>query len=87
MLASAALRYRPVPDPGAAPVQRVGGEAKEHLAGEGVVPRMQRRKLAHEAEDLCAARQPAEQDLAGGFCVFRGGPFLGSHTPTVGQNH
>ena len=34
---------------GPAPVQRVRGDAEEHLAGEGIVPRVQRRKLAHQA--------------------------------------
>jgi hypothetical protein len=36
---------------GAAPVQRVGGQVQEDLAGEGVVARMQGLKLAEQLED------------------------------------
>jgi hypothetical protein len=48
-----------------APVQRVPGEAKEDLAGEGVVPRVQRRKLAYQPKDVSVAGKPVEQDPAG----------------------
>jgi hypothetical protein len=40
---------------GPAPVQRVRRQVQEHLAGEGVVPRVQRRKLAHQLEDVSVA--------------------------------
>jgi hypothetical protein len=49
---------------------------QEHLAGEGVVPRVQRRKLAHQLEDAGVAGQPVEQRLAGGHNVIRGRRFL-----------
>jgi hypothetical protein len=79
-----AIGQEPLPDPlqsqrvsaiSTAPVKRVGGEAKEDLAGEGVVSRMQRRERAQQLEDVCVACQPVEQDLAGGSRVLRVGPF------------
>jgi hypothetical protein len=51
---------------GPAPVQRVRGDAQEHLAGEGAVPRVQRRKLAHQLEDVSVAGETVEQHPAGG---------------------
>ena len=72
---------------GPAPVQRVRGEAEEHLAGEGVVRRVQRRKLAHQLEDVSVAGEPVEQDTTGGHGVLGGGPLPGRHITTVGQNH
>jgi len=60
---------------GPAPGQRVGGEAEEDLAGEGVVARVQRRKLAQQFVDVYVARQPIKQEPTGGGRVFRGGPF------------
>ena len=72
---------------GVAPIQRVGGEADEHLAGEGVVPRVQQRKLAHQLQDVSVAGEPVKQDPAGGPGVLGGRPLPGRHIPTVGQNH
>jgi hypothetical protein len=68
-----------------APVQRVGGELEEDLAGEGVVVRMQRSKLGQHLEDVCIAAESVEQDSAGGGRVFGGGSLGGRHTPTVEQ--
>jgi len=70
-----------------APVQRVPGEAKEDLAGEGVVQRVQRRKLARQLKDVSVASKPVEQDPAGGHGVPGSGPLPGWHTTTVGHNH
>jgi hypothetical protein len=39
---------------------------EEHLTGEGVVPRVERRKLAHQLEDVSIAGQPVELDPATG---------------------
>ena len=63
---------------------RQGGGAPRR---EGVVPRVQRRKLAHQFEDLSVARQPVEHHAAGGHGVLRGRPLPGRHITTVGQNH
>src|SRR5690348_16706465 len=91
--AEGAFGQEPLPDPlqvqwvsaaGPAPGQSVGGEAEEDLAGEGVVARVQRRQLAQQFIDVCAARQPVQQEAAGDGRVLRGGPFPGSHTPRVG---
>jgi len=60
---------------------------EEHLAGEGVISRVQRRKLAHQLEDVSFAGEPVEQDTADGHGVLGGGPVPGRHPPTVGQNH
>jgi hypothetical protein len=57
-------------------VQHVRGEAEEHLTGEGVVLRVQRRQLAHQLEDVSVADQPVEQDTAGGDGVLGVGRFL-----------
>jgi hypothetical protein len=38
------------------------GEVEEHLAGEGVVSRVQRRKSAHQLEDVSVAGEPVAQD-------------------------
>ena len=59
---------------------------EEHLAGEGVVPRVQGRKLADQPEDVSVAGEPAEQGLAGGHGVLGDGPLPGRHIPTVEQN-
>ena len=72
---------------GPAPVQRVRRDADEHLAGEGVVPRVQGRKLAHQLEDVSVAGESVEQDPAGGHGVPGSGPLPGRHIPTVRQNH
>jgi len=60
---------------------------KEHLAGEGVVRRVQRRKLAQQLEDVSVAGEPVEQDTACGDGVLRGRPLPGRHITTVEQNH
>jgi hypothetical protein len=60
---------------------------KEHLAGEGVVPRVQRRKLAHQLEEVGVAGEPVEQDTASGYGVLGGRSLPGRHITTVGQNH
>jgi hypothetical protein len=60
---------------------------EEHLAGEGVVPRVQRRNLAHQLEDVSVARQPVEHHTAGGHGVRGGRPLPGRRLTTVGQNH
>jgi hypothetical protein len=60
---------------------------KEHLAGEGVIARVQGRKLAQQLEDVSVAGEPGEQGLARGDGVLGDGPLPGRHTPTVGQNH
>ena len=60
---------------------------KEHLAGEGVISRVQGRKLAHQLEDASVAGEPVEQDTADGHGVLGGGPVPGRHTPTAGQDH
>ena len=49
---------------------------EEHLAGEGVVPRVLGRKLVHLLEDVSLAGEPVEQDTAGGHGVLGLGPFL-----------
>ena len=49
---------------------------EEHLAGEGVVPRVQERMLVHKLEDVSLAGEPLEQDTAGGHGVLTLGPFL-----------
>src|SRR6201986_933005 len=60
--AEGAFGQEPLSDPlqvqwvsatGPAPGQRVGGEAEEDLAGEGVVTRVQRRNLAQQFVDVC----------------------------------
>ncbi len=61
---------------GPAPGQRIRGEAEELLAGEGVVSRVQGRKLALQPEDVSVAGQPVEQDTAGSDGVFGLGRFL-----------
>src|SRR5689334_12362870 len=68
---------------GAAPAERISGQAQEDLAGEGVVARVQWCQLGHKAGDISVAGHAVEQDPAGGDGVFRRGPFPGSHTPTV----
>jgi hypothetical protein len=55
-------------------MQRVRGKMEEHLAGEGVIPRVQRGKLAHQLDDVSVAGEPVEQDTAGGHGVLGGGP-------------
>jgi hypothetical protein len=60
---------------------------KEHLAGEGVIARVQGRKLAQQLEDVSVAGEPGEQGLARGDGVLGDGPLPGRHIPTVGQNH
>src|ERR1039458_8081113 len=59
---------------------------KEHLAGEGVIPRVQRRKLAHQLEDVSVAGEPGEQGLARGDGVLGGGPLPGVKKTDAGQN-
>ena len=54
---------------------------------EGVVPRVQRRKLAHQLEDVSVAGQLVEQGLAGDHGVLGSGPLPGRHITTVRQNH
>ena len=71
--------------PGTAPVQRIGGQVEEDLAGEGVVAGMQRLELAQQLEDLGVAGQLVEQNPPGGGGVLGCGP-RASHTQTVGQN-
>ena len=80
------LQGQRVSPAGPAPVQRVRRDADEHLAGEGVVPRVQGRKLAHQLEDVSVAGEPVEQDPADGHGVLGSGPLPGRHIPTVRQN-
>jgi len=58
------------------PVQRVGGDVEEHLAGEGVVSWVQGRKLAHQPGEVSVAGEPFEQDTPGGHGVLGVGRFL-----------
>ena len=51
---------------GRTPAERTGAQAKEDLARERAVARMQRRQLAHKAEDAGIPGQPAQQNPAGG---------------------
>ena len=67
---------------GPVPVQRVRGEVEEHHAGEGAVPRVQGRKLAHQPGDVSVAGEPAE-DMPGGHGVLRGRPLPGRHITAV----
>jgi hypothetical protein len=60
---------------------------KEHLAGEGVVSRMQGRKFARQLEDVSVTGQSVEQGLASRHGVLGGGPLPSRHITTVGQNH
>jgi len=60
---------------------------EEHLTGEGVIARVQRRELARQLEDVSIAGEPVEQHTAGGDGVFGGRPLLGRHSTKVGQNH
>ena len=92
--AEAALGQEPLPDSlqgqrvcpaGAAPVQRVAGQAEEDLAGEGVVTRMERLQFAEQPEQLGTVAQPAQQDPAGCGRVLGCGPLPGRHTQTVGH--
>jgi hypothetical protein len=50
----------------AAPQPSAGAQAKEDLARERAVARMQERQLAHKAGDAGIAGQPGEQNPAGG---------------------
>src|SRR5258708_6428493 len=59
------LQGQRVSPAGPAPVQGVRGGVEEHLAGEGVVSRVQGRKLARQLEDVSVAGEPVEQDTAG----------------------
>jgi hypothetical protein len=56
---------------------------EEHLTGEGVIARVQRRKLARQLEDVSIAGEPVEQHTAGGDGVFGGRPLPGRHITTV----
>jgi hypothetical protein len=60
---------------------------EEHLAGKGVISRVQRRELAHQLEDVSVAGKPVKQNAAGDCGVLGSGPLPGRHTPTVGQDH
>jgi len=60
---------------------------RNHLAGESVVPRVQRRKLAHQLQRASVAGEPVEQDPAGGPGVLGARPLPGRHILTAGQNH
>ena len=81
------LQGQRVSPAGPAPVQRVRRDANQHLAGEGVISRVQGRKLAHLLEDVSVAGEPVEQDPAGGHRVPGNGPLPGRHITTVRQNH
>jgi hypothetical protein len=56
---------------------------EEHLAGEGVIPRVQKHKLAHQPGDVSVASEPVEQDTPGGHGVLGGGALPGRHITTV----
>ena len=95
MPAEGALGQEPLPHPfqgqrvgaaGPAPVQHVNCDVEEHLAGEGAVPGMQGRQLAHQLGYLDILGHPVEQDPAGGGRVLGRGQVPGRHTQTVGQN-
>jgi len=45
-------------------------------AGEGAVPRVQQRTLAHQLHDLSVAGEPVQQDPAGSHGVPGAGRFL-----------
>jgi hypothetical protein len=60
---------------------------EEHLAGEGVVARVQRRELAHQLEDVGVAGELTEQDATRGYGVLSGRPLLARHVMTVDQTH
>jgi len=61
---------------GPALVQGVCAQVEEYLAWEGVVARVQGRKLARNREDAGVLGQPADQDPAGCGCVLGAGRFL-----------
>ena len=67
-----ALQAQRVSPAGPAPVQRVRGNAEEHLAGESVVPRVQSRKLARQLEGVTVSGEHVEQDTASGDSVISG---------------
>jgi len=68
-----------------APVQRIGGQAKEYLAGEGVIAGMQRLEVAQQLDYLRIPGQSVEKDPPGGGRVVGCG-LLAGHIQTVGQN-
>src|SRR2546423_2643772 len=68
---------------GAAPVERISGQAEEDLAGEGVVARVQRCQLGHKAGDISVAGQAVEQDSAGGDGGLKRWPFPSSPIQTL----
>jgi len=71
---------------GPAPLQRVRGEVKEHLAGERVVSRVQRRKPAQHLEEASVAGEPVEQGTAGSHGLLMSRPLPARHNTTVNQN-
>src|SRR6185437_3490376 len=90
-----ALGQEPLPQPlqgqrlgpaGTAPLQRVGGQVKEHLAGERVVARVQGCELAQHLEDASVAGEPVEQSTTGGRRVLGSWPLPAGHVTTVAHN-
>jgi len=71
---------------GPAPLQRVRGEAKELLAGERVIARVQGRKPAQHLEDVSVAGEPVKQGVTGSHGVLGSRPLPGGHTATVDHN-
>ena len=71
---------------GPAPLQRIRGEVKEHLAGKRVVSRVQGRKLAQQLSDVSVAGQAVEQDTTGSHGILGGRPLPARHVTTVDQN-
>jgi hypothetical protein len=56
---------------------------EKHLAGEGVVSRVQRRKLVCQLGNVSITGESVEQDLAGDRGVLGSRLLAGGHTPTV----
>jgi hypothetical protein len=71
---------------GPAPLQRVRGEVKEHLAGERVVSRVQGRKPAQHLEDVSIAGEPVEQGATGCCRILVSRALLAGRVTTVDQN-
>jgi hypothetical protein len=77
------LQRQRVSPAGPAPLQHVRSDVEEHLAGEGVFSRVQRRKLAQQLEDVSVAGEPVEQDTTGGHGILRGRPIPARNVTTV----
>jgi hypothetical protein len=68
---------------GPAPLQRVPGEVKEHLAGERVVVRVQAREPAHHLDDVSVAGESSEQSTTGSHGQSSG---VGRFLPGIGRS-